>query len=103
MNIDPIVLLFTTGVIVVGAIVVGLWPAFRVFNNVSMANDLHDNGARGSEGVSRQRARSILVVAQVALAVVLLAAAGLTLKRFRRAQEVPLGFNQGGILNMRIQ
>ena len=101
-NIDPIVLLFTTGVIVVAAIVVGLWPAFRVFNNVSMANDLHDNGARGSEGVSRQRARSILVVAQVALAVVLLAAAGLTLKSFRRAQEVPLGFNPGGILTMRI-
>src|SRR5947199_201090 len=101
-NIDPIVLLFTTGVIVVAAIVVGLWPGFRVFNNVSMANDLHDNGARGSEGASRQRARSILVVAQVALAVVLLAAAGLTLKSFRRAQEVPLGFNPGGILTMRI-
>jgi putative ABC transport system permease protein len=101
-NIDPMVLLFTTGVIVVAAIVVGLWPAFRVFNNVSMANDLHDNGARGSEGVSRQRARSILVVAQVALAVVLLAAAGLTLKSFRRAQEVPLGFNPGGVLTMRI-
>jgi putative ABC transport system permease protein len=101
-NIDPIVLLFTTGVIVIAAILVGLWPAFRVFNNASMANDLHDNGARGSEGASRQRARSILVVAQVAIAVVLLAAAGLTLKSFRRAQEVPLGFNPGGVLTMRI-
>jgi putative ABC transport system permease protein len=101
-NIDPIVLLFTTGIIVVAAILVGLWPVLRVFNNVSMANDLHDNGARGSEGVSRQRARSILVVAQVALAVVLLAAAALTLKSFRRAQEVPLGFNPGGVLTMRI-
>ena len=80
----------------------GAWPALRVFNSVSMANDLHDNGARGSEGVSRQRARSILVVAQVALAVVLLSAAGLTLKSFRRAQEVPLGFNPLGLLTMRI-
>jgi putative ABC transport system permease protein len=101
-NIDLIVLLFTTGVIVVAAILVGLWPALRVFNNVSMANDLHDIGARGSDGVSRQRARSVLVVAQVALAVVLLAAAGLTLKSFRRAQEVPLGFNPRGVLNLRI-
>jgi putative ABC transport system permease protein len=101
-NIDPMVLLFTTGVIVVAAILVGLWPALRVFNNVSMANDLHDNGARGSEGVSRQRARSVLVVAQVALAVVLLSAAGLTLKSFRHAQEVPLGFNPRGVLTMRI-
>ena len=101
-NIDSIVLFFTTGVIVVAVILVGLWPALRVFNNVSMANDLHDNGARGSEGVSRQRARSVLVVAQVALAVVLLAAAGLTLKSFRRAQEVPLGFSPGGVVTMRI-
>jgi putative ABC transport system permease protein len=101
-SIDPMVLLFTTGVILVAAILVGLWPALRVFNNVSMANDLHDNGARGSDGVSRQRARSVLVVAQVALAVVLLAAAGVTLKSFRRAQEVPLGFNPLGVLAMRI-
>jgi putative ABC transport system permease protein len=101
-NIDLMVLFFTTGVIVVAAILVGLWPALRVFNNVSMATDLHDSGARGSEGVSRQRARSVLVVAQVALAVVLLSAAGLTLKSFRRAQEVPLGFNPLGALTMRI-
>jgi putative ABC transport system permease protein len=101
-NIDPMVLLFTAGVILVAAILVGLWPALRVFNNVSMANDLHDNGARGSDGVSRQRARSVLVVTQVALAVVLLAAAGVTLKSFRRAQEVPLGFNPLGVLTMRI-
>ena len=101
-NIDVTVLVFTTGVMVVAAILVGLWPALRVFNNASMANDLHDSGARGSEGVSRQRARSILVVAQVALAVVLLSAAGLTLKSFRRAQEEPLGFNPLGVLSMRI-
>jgi putative ABC transport system permease protein len=101
-NVDWIVLLFITGVIVLAAILVGLWPALRVFNNVWMANDLHENGARGSEGASRQRARSALVVAQVALAVLLLAAAGLTLKSFHRAQEVPLGFNPHGILTMRI-
>jgi putative ABC transport system permease protein len=101
-NIDLMVLLFTAGVMIVATILVGLWPALRVFNNVAMANDLHDNGARGSDGVSRQRARSVLVVAQVALAVVLLSAAGLTLKSFRRAQEVPLGFNPFGVLSMRI-
>ncbi len=101
-NVDSMVLLFTTGAIVIAAILVGIWPALRVFNNVSMANDLHDNGVRASEGASRQRTRSILVVAQVALAVVLLAAAGLTLKSFRRAQEMPLGFNPHGLLTMTI-
>jgi putative ABC transport system permease protein len=101
-NIDPIVLLFTTAVIVVAAFFVGIWPALWVSNKVSMANQLHDDGGRGSDGVQRQRARSFLVIAQVALAVVLLAAAGLTLKSFRKAEEVPLGFNPRDILTMSI-
>src|SRR4030095_13555786 len=44
----------------------------------------------------------VLVVAQVALAVLLLAAAGLTLKSFWRSQQVPLGFNPRGVLTMSI-
>ena len=101
-DVDPMVLLFTTGVVVIAAFLVGIWPALRVSNNVSMANDLHDNGARGSDGVQRQRARAVLVVAQVALAVVLLATAGLTLKSFWQAEQVPLGFNPRGVLTMSI-
>jgi putative ABC transport system permease protein len=101
-SIDSSVLLFTTGVVVFAAFLVGIWPALRVSNNVAMANQLHDNGARGSDGVQRQRARSVLVVVQVALAVVLLAAAGLTLKSFQRAEQVPLGFNPNGVLSMSI-
>src|SRR6266403_831763 len=95
-DVDPMVLLFTTGVVVIAAFLVGIWPALRVSNNVSMANDLHDNGARGSDGMQRQRTRAVLVVAQVALAVVLLAAAGLTLKSFWQAEQVPLGFDPRG-------
>jgi putative ABC transport system permease protein len=101
-NIDPIVLLFTTGIVVIAAFLVGIWPALWVSNKVAMANELHDNGARGSDGTQRQRARSVLVVTQVALAVVLLAAAGLTLKSFWQAEQVPLGFNPRGILTMSI-
>jgi putative ABC transport system permease protein len=101
-DIDPIVLLFTTGVVVIAAFLVGIWPALRVSNNVSMANELHDNGARGSDGMQRQRARSVLVVTQVALAMALLAAAGLTLKSFWQAELVPLGFNPRGVLTMSI-
>src|SRR5215475_7806466 len=101
-SIDSSVLLFTTGVVVFATFLVGIWPALRASNSVSMANQLHDSGARGSDGVHRQRARSVLVVAQVALAVVLLAAAGLTLKSFQRAERVPLGFNPSGVLSMSI-
>jgi putative ABC transport system permease protein len=101
-SIDLTVLLFTTGVVVFATFLVGIWPALGVSNNASMAIQLHDNGTRGSDGVQRQRARSVLVVAQVALAVVLLAAGGLTLKSFQRAERVPLGFNPRGVLNMSI-
>jgi putative ABC transport system permease protein len=101
-SIDSNVLFFTTGIVVFATFLVGIWPALRVSNNVAMANQLHDNGARGSDSVQRQRARSVLAVVQVALAVVLLAAAGLTLKSFQRAEQVPLGFNPSGVLSMSI-
>jgi putative ABC transport system permease protein len=67
-----------------------------------MANELHEDGGRGSDGAQGQHARSLLVIAQVALAVVLLAAAGLTLKSFWRSQQVPLGFDPRGVLTMSI-
>src|SRR5207248_9157244 len=44
--------------------------------------------------------RSVLVITQVALAVVLLAGSGLMLKSFWNAQQAPLGFNPRGILTM---
>jgi len=101
-NIDGVVLV-TTGILsVLAGILVGMWPALRISSTASMAAELHEEGARGSSGAQRQRARGILVIAQVALAVLLLAAAGLTLKSFWRSQQVPLGFNPRGVLTMSI-
>jgi len=101
-NIDGLVLATTTIISVLAGLLVGTWPALRVSNTVSMAAELHEEGARGSSGAQRQRARAILVIAQVALAVLLLAAAGLTLKSFWRSQQVPLGFSPRGVLTMSI-
>jgi len=74
----------------------------RVSNTASVASELHEESARGTSGAQRQRARGVLVIAQVALAVVLLAAAGLTLKSFWRSQQVPLGFDPRGVLTMTV-
>jgi putative ABC transport system permease protein len=101
-NIDDFVLVTTSIISVFAGLLVGVWPALRVSNTVSMAAELHEEGTRGSSGAQRQRARAILVIAQVALAVLLLAAAGLTLKSFWRSQQVPLGFNPRGVLTMSI-
>ena len=60
---------------------------------------LHEAGTRGGSGGQHDNvARSALVVIQVALAVVLLAGAGLTLKSFWRAQNAPLNFDPHNIL-----
>jgi putative ABC transport system permease protein len=101
-NIDGFVLVTTSIISVIAGLLVGVWPALRVSNTGSMAAELHEEGTRGSSGAQRQRSRAILVIAQVALAVLLLAAAGLTLKSFWRSQQVPLGFNPHGVLTMSI-
>jgi hypothetical protein len=76
-RIDPLALLFTSGIAIAAGILVGVWPALRISRNAALSSVLHEAGSRGgSDGAARHRARSILVVTQVALAVVLLAAAG---------------------------
>ncbi|HSS16841.1 MAG TPA: ABC transporter permease, partial [Candidatus Dormibacteraeota bacterium] len=101
-NIDGFVLVTTSIISVFAGLLVGMWPALRVSSTASMAAELHEDGARGSSGAQRQRARAILVIAQVALAVLLLAAAGLTLKSFWGSQQAPLGFNPRGVLTMSV-
>ncbi len=98
-HIDATALIFT-GVIALGAgLLAGIWPAWRISNTAALSVVLHEAGNRGgSGGAMRQRARSALVVTQVALAVVLLAGAGLTLKSFWRAQNAPLNFDPHNIL-----
>ncbi len=102
-RIDLSVLGFTTIVALVAGILVGVWPAWRISHTASLSVALHEVGSRGSsDGAGRQRMRSGLVVTQVALAIVLLAGAGLTLKSFWHAENAPLGFNPHGIVNFAI-
>src|SRR5262249_1405660 len=102
-NIGGLVLGATTIISVFAGLLVGVWPALRVSSIASMAAELHEDGARGSSSAQRQRARAILVIAQVALAVLLLAAAAFTLKTFSRFQQVPLGVNPRRAVTMKIR
>jgi putative ABC transport system permease protein len=99
-KIDMHVLAFTTFAALLAGILVGVWPAWRISNSKSLSLALHDAGDRSaSDGPGRQRMRSGLVITQVALAIVLLAGAGLTLKSFWHAENAPLGFDPHGVLN----
>ena len=102
-RIDLSALFFTAAAGLAAGIFVGVWPAWRITRTASLSLALHEMGGRGSsDGAARQRTRSALVVTQVALAIVLLAGAGLTLKSFWRAQDAALGFNPHGIAVMTI-
>jgi putative ABC transport system permease protein len=102
-RIDIPVLAFTTIAALLAGVLVGMWPAWRISHSASLSVALHEVGGRGSsDGAARQRMRSGLVVTQVALAIVLLAGAGLTLKSFWHAQNAPLGFNPRGIVTFEI-
>jgi len=98
-RIDAMALLYT-GVVALGAgILAGIWPAWRISHTAALSVALHEAGTRGGSGGLRgHRARSGLVITQVALAVVLLAGAGLTLKSFWHAQNAPLNFDPDSIL-----
>ena len=102
-KIDSRVLAFTTFAAVLAGILVGVWPAWRISQSESISLALHETGSRSSsDGLNRQRMRSGLVIMQAALAIVLLAGAGLTLKSFWHAQNAPLGFEPHGVVNFEI-
>jgi len=102
-KIDLHVLAFTTFAGVLAGVLVGVWPAWRISHSGSISFALHEAAGRGSsDGLNRQRMRSGLVVMQAALAIVLLAGAGLTLKSFWHAQNAPLGFEPHGVVNFEV-
>src|SRR4051794_1940468 len=102
-RIDLHVLGFTTFAAMLAGVLVGVWPAWRISHSESISLALHEAGGRGSsDGLNRQRMRSGLVVMQAALAIVLLAGAGLTLKSFWHAQNAPLGFDPHGVVNFEL-
>ncbi|HYM01211.1 MAG TPA: ABC transporter permease, partial [Blastocatellia bacterium] len=95
------VLLFTTAVSLGAGILFGLFPAFAA-SRTNLVDSLKESGRSDSAGRSRQRFRSALVIAEVALAFGLLFSAGLLLRSFARLLEVKPGFDPHNMLTMRI-
>lgn len=91
IGLDATVLGFATALIVVTGLGFGLVPALQTAR-VNLIEGLKD-GARGSgEAAPRRRLRNAFVVAEIALSLVLLSAAGLLMRSFARLQSVDPGF-----------
>ena len=100
IRIDAVVLLYALGVSAAAGLLFGLLPASWA-TSANLQSALRA-GARGSVGGTGQRLRSALVIAEVALAVVLVVGAGLALQSFARLLDVNPGFQAANVLAIKL-
>jgi predicted permease len=92
------VIAFAGGLALACGLVLGLAPAFR-YRGQQLSQTLND-AARGSSGARSQRLRAALVVAEVALAIVLLTGAGLMIRSVQKLTAIDPGFDAHGLLTL---
>ena len=100
IRIDGVVLLYAFGVSTLAGLIFGLLPAIRATSK-NLQGVLRA-GSRGSVGNAGQRLRAALVIAEVALAVVLVVGAGLATKSFARLLDIDPGFRTNNVLAVRL-
>ena len=95
--VDVPVLLFVLALCVLVSLAIGLLPAARLSGD-DLVGALSQGGRQAGAGQRTGRLRSGLIVAEIALAMILLTGAGLLLRSFVRLGEVPLGFEPAHLL-----
>ncbi|MCU1267463.1 MAG: hypothetical protein JWM21_3781 [Acidobacteria bacterium] len=102
VGIDGRVLVFTLLLSLLTSFIFGLVPALQA--SKSDLNETLKEGGRGNSGGAKQnRLRSLLVITEVALALLLVIASGLMIKSFMRLQNVNPGFNPENLITLEIQ
>src|SRR6059058_389034 len=101
VNVDLEVLVITAIVAVGTGILFGLIPAFATAKP-ELTEALKEGGRSSTTGAERNQVRNSLVIAEIALALVLLVGAGLLLKSYARVQNIDPGFDHRNVLTAEV-
>lgn len=99
LSLDSHVLLFTLGVAILTGLIFGLVPAVKA-SRPDLMEILKAGGRGGTMGWRRDPLRSLLVIGEMALALIALVGAGLFLRSMQNAQKIDLGFESKNLLAM---
>jgi predicted permease len=92
ISLDGKVVAFALGLALLTGLLCGLFPALSA-SRTSVNEALKEGGRTGTSGSGHARLRSALVIAELAVALVLLAGSGLLLRSFEKMRSVDLGFS----------
>jgi putative ABC transport system permease protein len=101
LRLDGLVALFTLGVSLATGLLFGLAPAIQT-SRTNLQETLKEGGRSGTADRSGHALRRVLVVAEVALALMLLTGAGLLIKSLALLQDVNPGFNASNLLTFTV-
>jgi len=101
VSMDGMMVLFTLGLSFATGIIFGLFPALQT-SRADLSSTIKESTGRGGTSFRHNKARSLLVITEVALALVLLIGAGLLLRTFAALRAVNPGFNPHNVLTLRM-
>jgi predicted permease len=90
---------FAVGATILAVVIFGLLPAFGALSSVAEP-ELLTHARATSPGPNRRRSASMLIAAEIALALILLAAAGLLVRSFENLTRVDLGFRSDNVVTI---
>lgn len=99
LTLDWRILIFALGVSLLAGAIAGVVPAIKA-SRTNLASTINESGARSGSGLRGSKTRSVLVVCETALAMILLVGAALLIRSFHDAVSVNPGFNPHNILTM---
>jgi len=101
LQVDGWIIAFVAGLVGASAILMGVIPSFRA-TAIDVSSALREGSRSGAGGTRTSRARSLLVVSELALSVVLLVGAVLLIRSYSALTSTQLGFVEDGALAVRV-